>query len=169
MRTQFRLAALACAIAMMSGPAYADKPTWVDGGKPQKSANGNGKGADAAYESSAPDIHSHAGDVTINAWFDDRDRNILHEYYADEYRSGHCPPGLAKKNNGCMPPGQARKWSIGHRLPDDLIYYDLPLEILRRLGTPPDGYKYVRVAADVLLIAVGTGMVMDAIEDLSGM
>jgi len=35
-----------------------------------------------------------------------------------------------------------------------------------RLGTPPAGYKYVRVAADILLIAVGTSMVIDAIEDL---
>jgi hypothetical protein len=22
----------------------------------------------------------------------------------------HCPPGLAKKDNGCMPPGQAKKY-----------------------------------------------------------
>ncbi|HEY0625115.1 MAG TPA: hypothetical protein VGD10_00120 [Allosphingosinicella sp.] len=30
----------------------------------------------------------------------------------DDYEYGNgrdCPPGLAKKNNGCMPPGQARK------------------------------------------------------------
>ena len=25
------------------------------------------------------------------------------------YGHGGCPPGLAKKHNGCMPPGQARK------------------------------------------------------------
>ena len=25
-------------------------------------------------------------------------------------RHGGCPPGLAKKGNGCMPPGQARKY-----------------------------------------------------------
>ena len=25
------------------------------------------------------------------------------------YGVGGCPPGLAKKNNGCMPPGQAKK------------------------------------------------------------
>ena len=34
------------------------------------------------------------------------------------YGAGGCPPGLAKKNNGCMPPGQARKlYSIGQRYP----------------------------------------------------
>ena len=31
---------------------------------------------------------------------------------------GHCPPGLAKKNNGCLPPGQAKKlYNVGQRLP----------------------------------------------------
>lgn len=29
---------------------------------------------------------------------------------------GNCPPGLAKKNNGCTPPGQAKKlYNIGQR------------------------------------------------------
>lgn len=35
-----------------------------------------------------------------------------------------------------------------------------------RLGLPPAGYKYVRVASDILMIAVGTRMVVDAINDL---
>ena len=34
------------------------------------------------------------------------------------------------------------------------------------LGVPPSGYRYVRVASDILLIAVGTRIVVDAIEDL---
>jgi hypothetical protein len=28
---------------------------------------------------------------------------------------GGCPPGLAKKHNGCLPPGQARKLARGQR------------------------------------------------------
>ncbi len=39
-----------------------------------------------------------------------------------------CPPGLAKKHNGCLPPGQA--WKIGQRAPwnsDRYVdYRDLP-------------------------------------------
>jgi hypothetical protein len=32
------------------------------------------------------------------------------------YGVGGCPPGLAKKNNGCLPPGQAKKmFRIGQR------------------------------------------------------
>ncbi|HND53454.1 MAG TPA: Ig-like domain-containing protein, partial [Pirellulaceae bacterium] len=54
-------------------------------------------------------------------------------------------------------------------LPRDVVYYDAPGEIVLRLGIPPEGHRYVRVAADILLIAVGTGLVVDAIEDLNRM
>lgn len=34
------------------------------------------------------------------------------------YGAGGCPPGLAKKHNGCLPPGQAKKlYNVGQRLP----------------------------------------------------
>ena len=65
-----------------------------------------------------------------------------------------------------MPPGQAKKWSRGQPLPGDVVFYPLPREVSVRIGVPPAGYKYVRVANDILLIAVGTRMVVDAIEDL---
>jgi Ni/Co efflux regulator RcnB len=38
-----------------------------------------------------------------------------------------------------------------------------------RLGPPPPRHRYVRVAADILLIAIGTGLVIDSIEDLGYM
>jgi hypothetical protein len=43
---------------------------------------------------------------------------------------GGCPPGLAKKNNGCMPPGHAKKmFSVGERLPVRyLSSYNIPDE-----------------------------------------
>jgi hypothetical protein len=50
------------------------------------------------------------------------------------YGRGGCPPGLAKKNNDCMPPGHARKlYRTGQRFPRgygnawsyDQIPYDL--------------------------------------------
>jgi Ni/Co efflux regulator RcnB len=47
-----------------------------------------------------------------------------------------------------------------------VVFYPLPNPVIVKLGTPPAGYKYVRVANDILLIAVGTSMVVDAIEDL---
>lgn len=99
-------------------------------------------------------------------FFADLDRSPIDRYYADRFRRGNCPPGLAKKGNGCMPPGQVKKWKLHHPLPRDVIFYDLPRDVLIHLGPPPSGHRFVRVAGDILLIAVGTGMVVDAIEDL---
>lgn len=48
-------------------------------------------------------------------------------YYRDgRYYGSSCPPGLAKKRNGCLPPGQAKaRWGVGQTLPrsyrDDYI------------------------------------------------
>jgi len=50
-------------------------------------------------------------------------------------------------------------------LPRDVVYYDVPAGMI---GYPPPGYRFVRVASDILMIAVGTGMVMDALTDLNG-
>lgn len=114
-------------------------------------------------------IQGHTGQVAVHlgAYFSAQQRQVVHQDHARMIRSGHCPPGLAKKGNGCMPPGQAKKpYSIGQRLPPDVVYYELPPALAVRLGAPPAGHRFVRVAADILLIAIGTGMVIDAIEDL---
>jgi Ni/Co efflux regulator RcnB len=109
-----------------------------------------------------------SGGTTVSIQIGGSDRGIVQEYYGAQIAQGHCPPGLAKKNNGCQPPGQAKKWARGRPLPHDLVYYALPHDLAVRL-TAPAGAKYVRVAADILLIAAGSGMVLDAIEDLGRM
>ena len=68
-----------------------------------------------------------------------------------------------------MPPGQAKKWRVGHALPSGVVYYPVPQPVLVQLGTPPAGYRYVRVANDILLLAIGSRMVVDAITDLGRM
>jgi len=88
-------------------------------------------------------------------------------HHAKKHYKGHCPPGLAKK--GCKPPGQAKKWRRGHPLPSDVIFHDLSPRMVRQLGRPPAGHRYVRVAQDILLITIGTGMVVDAVYDLNNM
>ena len=107
------------------------------------------------------------GGPRAGAYFTERHREVVRSYYGERYQTGHCPPGLAKKHNGCMPPGQAKKWRVGYPLPRDVRYYDAPGDFVLRFGMPPEGHRYVRVAADILLIAVGTGMVVDALEDLN--
>lgn len=160
--------ALAFVMATMFavGPAYADKPSWAGGDKSekqgQKEKHKGGKNTDGGQEAA---VHHGGGGHT---YFVDRQRVVIHDYYGREFRSGHCPPGLAKKHNGCMPPGQAKKWRVGYPLPRDVVYYELPPAVVVDLGPPPVGHRYVRVGMDILLIAVGTGMIVDAIQDLGG-
>lgn len=122
-----------------------------------------GGGRDREWQRDRDDDRRRGDD---RRYFDDRSRDIISGYFGAEIRGGHCPPGLAKKNNGCMPPGQAKKWRRGYALPHDLARYPLPYDLLRRLPPPPRGHEYVRVAGDILLIAIGSAMVVDAIEDL---
>jgi len=65
-----------------------------------------------------------------------------------------------------MPAGQVKEWKIGHSLPSGVTVYDLPPQLVLRIGVRPSDHKYVRVASDILLIVVGTNMVVDAIDDL---
>jgi len=99
--------------------------------------------------------------------FERRHHDVVRTYYDNEYsRSRRCPPGLAKKHNGCMPPGQAKKWHVGQPLPRHVTYYQVPRQLVVEIGQPPSGYRYVRVSSDILLMAIGTRMIVDAIQDL---
>lgn len=99
-------------------------------------------------------------------FFTDQKSEKVKAYYAHRFHEGHCPPGLARKHNGCMPPGQTRQWHVGQPLPVSATIYPVPPVVIRILGTPPTGYRYVRVADDILLMANGTRMVVDAIQNL---
>lgn len=143
--------ALACALAF---PVLADKPDWA----------GHGKGKHGREERHDDRRYDDRGGAAYR--FDDAARRVIFDYYGQEADRGRCPPGLAKKNNGCQPPGQARKWQRGRALPSDIGYHDLPREILRRLPPPPPQHRYVQVAGDILMIAVGSRMVVDAVEDI---
>jgi Ni/Co efflux regulator RcnB len=105
-------------------------------------------------------------DVSLQIYFGNNDRRIVNEYYAPEFHAGHCPPGLAKKRNGCMPPGQAKKWSKGRPLPPGVAYYELPPDLVYRMPPPPRGHRYVRVGSDILLLSIGSGIVIDAMIDI---
>jgi hypothetical protein len=48
-------------------------------------------------------------EIKAGSYCNDQHRTQARQYYSQRYGAGHaCPPGLAKKNNGCLPPGQAR-------------------------------------------------------------
>ena len=79
---------------------------------------------------------------------------------------GGCPPGLAKKNNGCLPPGQAKKlYNIGQRFPGGYghawSYNQIPYDLRSRYGFDPrsnyyygDGYLYQVDPATMLISQV---------------
>lgn len=118
------------------------------------------------HETRHQDMPSTHVQIQIGGYFQPQQREAAQAYYGRPENRGFCPPGLAKKGNGCLPPGQAKKWQQGHPLPPNVVYYDVPRSVVLTLGVPPPGYRYVRVASDILLIAVGTRIVIDAMEDL---
>ncbi len=142
------LTVLTCS-ALLCTAALAGKPEWAGNGKKQKQQE-----------------DSSSVEVRVGSYFGDDQRRAVTEYYGQQRAAGHCPPGLAKKNNGCMPPGQAKKWAVGQPLPSSVTLYPIPREVSVRIGVPPAGYRYVRTANDILLVAIGSMVVVDAIQDL---
>ena len=151
---------LAAALALPSFPALADKPSWAGNDKHARH-NDQREQQDKRYERG-----ERLSEDGVSLRFSVDTRRMVSDYYGHQARAGNCPPGLAKKHNGCLPPGQAKKWRRGAPLPVGLQYHDLPYELLHRLPPPPPNYRYVQVAGDVLMIAIGTSMVVDAIEDI---
>jgi opacity protein-like surface antigen len=91
-------------------------------------------------------------------WDGDSDRG----YWG--YGTGGCPPGLAKKNSRCMPPGQYKKlYGVGERWRSGYgyrwSYNQIPYDMRTRYGWDQrsnyyygDGYIY-RVDPRTLLVA----------------
>jgi hypothetical protein len=147
-----RVLCLALALIMIAtSPALADK-----GGK------GKSPGADHG-KSSFEWPWNRSKDDTVVARINTNDRKAIRQLIRqDAFR--HCPPGLAKKSPPCVPPGQAKKYKIGSVLPDGVVYSPVP----PAWGLhAPDGYQYVKVDKDVLLISEASKKIIDAVTLLS--
>ena len=135
----------------LASPAWADKDK-DKGGKGNKHGQGGG-----------PAVVVQPVRVVVPA----QDRAIVYQYYRTEYSAGRCPPGLAKKGNGCLPPGQAKKlWVVGQPLPPAVFYEPVPRAVVQQLAPVPPGYDYVRVDNDVLLMDMTNRMVADVVNDI---
>ena len=149
MRTLTMLAVVALAL---SGTVQADKPDKSD--KPEKADKG--KRRDRGQD-----------ETTIVVVFTSEQRERARGFFADTYGRGKCPPGLAKKRNGCLPPGQAnRRYAVGRPLPAGMMVQPLPGDLSVRIGPAPSGYRYGIVDGDLVKLVVGTLLVVDAIEGL---
>ena len=100
--------------------------------------------------------NGHGNPHSGNADYGYGNRNSGNSGYGDNsgYGTGNCPPGLAKKHNGCLPPGQAKKrYDVGQRLPygynSYTPYNQIPYDLRNQYGLDPygryiyrDGYLY---------------------------
>ena len=112
------------------------------------------------------DKHRDRDDVRVGQYFNDNQRQAVRTYYTQQYGDGRrCPPGLAKKNNGCMPPGQVR-YTVGQPLPRTVTVYQVPQPVIVQLPVAPPGYRYVRVGNDLLLVSPQSQLVVDVIAGL---
>lgn len=79
----------------------------------------------------------------------------------------HCPPGLAKKNPPCVPPGQARTgmvrdpYKIGDLLPPDYRVILTP-----PAQTGPDTSVYARSGDTLYRVTPGTGQVQQQVGEV---
>lgn len=138
-----------------AGPAAAGKPAKEKGW-------GHGPAAHADLVPVSVDV-----DVDVSLRFGSSERTLVREYWVERHGKRHCPPGLAKKGNGCLPPGQAKKrYGIGRALDPSIVIVPLPADLDRRIGPPPRGYRYGVVDGDLVKLAVGSLLVVDAIDGL---
>jgi Ni/Co efflux regulator RcnB len=147
--------ALAIASLFLAGSALA-----------KDNGHGHGHGKSEEKQEQKAEKHKHQ-EVKQGAYFNDQHRAYVQQYYAQHY-GGHrkCPPGLAKKNNGCMPPGQVRNWAVGQPLPAGVPIYTVPQPVLVQLPPVPYGYRYGRVGGDVVLVHQKNNLVVDIIVGL---
>lgn len=121
---------------------------FADPGNGNGRGNGKGPKGDRGPEYVRDDIR-----------FGGSERDIVRDYYSKD-----CPPGLAKKNNGCLPPGQAKKrYEIGSRLPAGYDGDEVPYDLYRRLPPLRDGYQYRLLDGDLGIVELSTLIVLDAI------
>lgn len=171
MARHLRAAALALACVFLAGSSLADD----DHGKGHKHDDKHSEKADkkadkeqrkAAKQEGKHDQHHDRDDVQVGRYFNEGHREAVRSYYAQQYGNGrHCPPGLAKKNNGCMPPGQVH-YTVGQPLPRTVTVYQVPQPVIVQLPVAPPGYRYVRVGNDILLVSPQSQLVVDVIAGL---
>lgn len=119
----------------------------------------------SAQKQKKPKGKSRETQVTVV--FVETQREAARSYFVKQHGRGSCPPGLAKKNNGCLPPGHAKKrYVVGYPLPRGIVVGELPVELSVRIGPAPAGYLYGILDGDLVKLAVGTMLVVDAIEGL---
>lgn len=162
-----RIVSLAIASFLFAGAAFAKD-------KGDDNDNGGGKHGNKHSEKYEKKAEKRAEkrereEIKQGAYFNDQQRTFAREYYTTTYRDGkRCPPGLAKKNNGCLPPGQARNWVVGQPVPSNVTIYSVAPPVIRMLPPAPYGYRYARIGGDIVLVQQQNNIIVDIIQVLLG-
>lgn len=158
-----RIVSLAIASLLFAGSAFAkDKGDDHDNG-------GNKQGNKHSQKSDKKAEKRQREDIKQGAYFNDQQRIYVREYYTSNYGgSKRCPPGLAKKNNGCLPPGQVRNWVVGQPVPRNVTVYSVAPPVIRMLPPAPYGYRYARIGGDIVLVQQQNNIIVDIIQVLLG-
>ncbi|WP_397410279.1 RcnB family protein [Polaromonas sp.] len=167
-----RIVTLAIATLLLTGPALSKGK---DDDDHRGKGNGNGKhsqkyeqqkGGSKGQEKAAK---RERKEIQPGTYFNDQQRSAAREYYVQTYSNGKkCPPGLAKKNNGCMPPGQTRNWAVGQPIPRGVTTYAVPQTVIAQLPPAPYGYRYTRIDGDIVLVQQQNNLIVDIIQGLFG-
>jgi len=98
----------------------------------------------------------------------DRDARVVERVVITEPAHVHraCPAGLARKHNGCVPPGHAKRVIVGQPVPAGTVYV-VPQPVLSTLPPAPAGYRYAVVDNQVVLVSE-SNIVVDIIRSLLG-
>jgi hypothetical protein len=89
--------------------------------------------------------------------------------YGYGYGDRGCPPGLAKKHNGCLPPGQAKKLYRGERWRSGYgTYYSynrIPYDLRRRYALS-SRYRYYYSGGTIYVVDPRTMLIAQVISAL---
>ena len=164
------IVALAIASLLMAGSAIAKK----DGDDNEKGGGKHGQKHESKNDRDDDKGERKADkrqreDIKQGAYFNEQQRVFAREYYSTTYKDGkRCPPGLAKKNNGCLPPGQVRNWAVGQPVPTNVTVYSVAQPVIRMLPPAPIGYRYARIGGDIVLVQQQNNIIVDIIQGLLG-
>ena len=169
-KPSLRFAALTVLLTLFTNSAFADRLYRTD----QQNRHGEDYRVDKKYKPHYKYDKHHDGRrykdnrhrQMMHYGFHPNDRRLIQDYYRDQQHRGKCPRGLAKKNNRCQAPGQAKKWYKGKPLPKHVKYYQLPNRLHGHLQPAARDYRYVRVDNDVLMVDTVTNVVVDVIENI---
>ncbi len=123
-------------------------------------AQGRGHGRGRGNQGEPPGQAKKA--ERAEARFDDRDRELAHNWYVherrgrgDENEARELPPGL--RNRDRLPPGWERKLRAGWVVDEDMRrdIYPAPVALVRVFPPPPPGFRYVVLSGHLLLLDAG--------------